>query len=198
MKRSIVLAIVGLILLIVGVRGCVVSNYNFENKYSYAWELADKSSTIEAKCKYINEFVNVISSNRNDFADYNAIRLVTKNNSFDYNLKAITTLRDRLNEIKDMDITSFQYNTAIQQVTSQEQGEARYLISVIEGCYCLKNYPYIWDWIGLLLFLGIFILFLNFDLAVVTLLPALGVLLITQLLSPWIKKKNLENLQALG
>ncbi|NRH21175.1 ABC transporter ATP-binding protein [Candidatus Gracilibacteria bacterium] len=45
---------------------------------------------------------------------------------------------------------------------------------------------------------GIFILFLHFDLSVVTLLPALGVLLITQLLSPWIKKKNLQSLQALG
>lgn len=45
---------------------------------------------------------------------------------------------------------------------------------------------------------GIFILFLHFDLAVVTLLPAMAVLIITQILSPWIKKKNIENLQALG
>ena len=44
---------------------------------------------------------------------------------------------------------------------------------------------------------GIFMLFLNFWLGVVTLLPALGVLIVTQFVSPWVKRKNLESLRSL-
>lgn len=60
---------------------------------------------------------------------------------------------------------------------------------------------------GLIQFIGniflmagtaIFMLFLNFRLAFVTLLPALGVFIITQLVSPWVKRKNLESLRSLG
>lgn len=50
----------------------------------------------------------------------------------------------------------------------------------------------------LILGTGIFILVLHFDLAVVTLLPALAVLIITRVLSPWVKRKTLESLQSLG
>ena len=140
------------------VRGCVKSEYEFEKKYSYAWNLAEKSSTIEAKCNYISEFVSLISSNSYDFYPYNAIWLQTRDNNFEYNLKAITTLRDRLNEIKGMDTSSFQYNTAIQQITAQEQGEADSLINVIKECYVLQNYRYVWGWIGALITLFIAIL----------------------------------------
>lgn len=45
---------------------------------------------------------------------------------------------------------------------------------------------------------GIFMLFLDFRLGVVTLLPALGVFIITQVISPWVKRKNLESLRSLG
>lgn len=49
----------------------------------------------------------------------------------------------------------------------------------------------------LLLWTGIFILFLNFKLAVASLLPALIILIITQLLWPWVKKKNFASMQSL-
>ena len=149
-KIGTAILLVGISIMALGIRGCVKSSYTFENKYLYAWNLSDKSSTIEAKSVYINDFVNNLSSNRENFASHNAVWLKTPNNSFDCNLKALITLRDRLTEIKSMDITSFQYNTAIQQITSQEQGEAHSLISAIQGCYDLKNYWYVWDWIGLI------------------------------------------------
>lgn len=44
---------------------------------------------------------------------------------------------------------------------------------------------------------GIFILFLNPRLAIATLLPAFLVLIITQVISPWVKKKNLKSLQSI-
>ena len=143
----IMLAIVWIAALVIT---AVRANYTFEKHYLYAWNLADKSSSIPAKSELITQFVNTLISNRTDFADNNAVFLRTPDNSFDNNLKALTTLRDRMEDIKRMDPTSFQYNTAIEQITKQEQGEAHNLIGVIQGCYDLEKYPIVWGWIGAL------------------------------------------------
>jgi len=45
---------------------------------------------------------------------------------------------------------------------------------------------------------GIFLVSLNPTLGMAALLPALGVLVATRLISPWVKKKNVMNLQSLG
>ncbi|MFA6105506.1 MAG: ABC transporter ATP-binding protein [Patescibacteria group bacterium] len=45
---------------------------------------------------------------------------------------------------------------------------------------------------------GIFLLVLNIRLGLAALLPAAAALIFTQVVSPWIKKKNLKNLRALG
>lgn len=45
---------------------------------------------------------------------------------------------------------------------------------------------------------GIFIVFLSPKLGLATLLPALGVLIITQIISPWVKRSNLRSLQSTG
>ncbi len=45
---------------------------------------------------------------------------------------------------------------------------------------------------------GIFLLSLNIKLGAAALAPALGVLIITQLISPWVKRRNLRSLQSLG
>lgn len=127
----------------------IFANYDYENKYISYWNLADKSSTIQAKYEYINQFVNNIEKNSEKFASNNAIFLKTPDNSFKSNLDALVTLRNRLKEIQSIDINSFAYQTAIQQITSQEQGEAHRLIGVIKGCYFLESYPSLWDWIGL-------------------------------------------------
>lgn len=50
----------------------------------------------------------------------------------------------------------------------------------------------------LMLGTGIFMLFLSFKLGAVTLLPAFGVLLVTQVVSPWVKRRNLASLRSLG
>ncbi len=49
----------------------------------------------------------------------------------------------------------------------------------------------------LLLWTGIFIVYLNFKLAIVSLIPAFVILIITQLLWPWVKKKNYASMQSL-
>lgn len=45
---------------------------------------------------------------------------------------------------------------------------------------------------------GIFLLILNIKLGLVSLLPALIILVFTRLLSPWVKKKNAQNLKTVG
>ena len=45
---------------------------------------------------------------------------------------------------------------------------------------------------------GIFILFINFKLGLVALIPAVVVLIATQLLSPWVKRTSLKSLRTLG
>ena len=143
-----VITLVGLILFAGQIKGCVKSEFKFENRFLSSWSLADKSSTIDAKSQYIDKFVADIISNKEEFADYDAVWLKTPNNSFENNLNALVSLKNRLSEIKGMDPTSFQYNTAIQQITQQEQGEAGGMISVIQGCWDLHNYSSVWNWIG--------------------------------------------------
>lgn len=45
---------------------------------------------------------------------------------------------------------------------------------------------------------GIFILFLHVELGIAALLPAVVLLILTQVLSPWVKRKNAENLKSIG
>jgi hypothetical protein len=97
---------------------------------------------------------------------YNAIFLKTPDNSFDENLIAIKTLQSRLKEISLMDVKSFEYQTAIQQITAQEQGEAQPMLQTFKQTWYLVHYPYLWNWIAVVqiifvviggLFLGVII-----------------------------------------
>jgi len=130
------------------IRGCVRVNYEWENKYGSFWELADRSSTLEAKANYINLFVQAIESNKNDFAEYNAIYYPTLQNKTQNNIEALKTLQKRLSEIKKMKSDSFEYNQAIQQITAQEQDDAKLLISDISGSWFLQSHKMYWNWIG--------------------------------------------------
>ncbi|MDD5328331.1 MAG: hypothetical protein PHY02_11065, partial [Phycisphaerae bacterium] len=104
-----------------------------------------KTSTIKAKAEHINDFVKAIEGS--GLSGNNAIFLKTPNNSFDKNLEALKTLQCRLETIKTMDVNSFQYQQAIQQITAQEQGEAQAMIDVFQGIWLLENYPLAWNWI---------------------------------------------------
>lgn len=129
----------------------VMSYYDFKNNYGSYWELADRSSTLEAKYQYISLFIDQLQKDRERFADYNALFLKTPENNFDNNLNALITLEERLRDIQTMDKNSFEYQTAIHQITAQEQGEAQNLISTIRGCFVLGSYSLVWSWIGMVL-----------------------------------------------
>ena len=149
--------ILGIILILVGlsvITGQIVRavslGYHYKKEITYHWSLANKNSTILAKEQHIARFVSAIESNRNKFADHNAIWLKTPDNCFSNNLVALKILAKRLHTISKMDESSFAYQTAIQQITKQEQGQAHGILGVFDGCYNLENAPFIWCWIGAL------------------------------------------------
>lgn len=118
-----------------------VNGIKYENtwhsKYDGYWTQADRSSTVEAKSEYVGKFVDALEegNSKGEFASYNALWKQTPQNSFKLNLEALKSLKERLDDIKEMDPKSFEYNTAIQQITQQEQGEAGPMLEVFQGCW---------------------------------------------------------------
>jgi hypothetical protein len=53
-----------------------------------------------------------------------------------------------LDEIQKMNVASFEYQTAIQQITAQEQGEAQAMLEVFSGIWWKNNYIFLWEWIA--------------------------------------------------
>jgi hypothetical protein len=144
----------GWILLVVSIIwfGVLLTNeikcyYEYNNDFESYWDLAYKSSSIAEKYNYINIFVERLDSSGLQ-GQYDAIYYKTPTLSFDNNLKALKSLRDRLDEIKTMDVSSFEYQTAIQQITAQEQGDARSMLNVLSGTWCKENYVLLWGWFG--------------------------------------------------
>lgn len=132
----------------------ILADYEYNNQYGSYWELADKASTLEQKSKMINEFVARLENSGE--SGHNAIWLKTPDNSWDKNMEALKTLQLRLEEIKTMNPNSFEYQQAISQITSQEQGEADKMLHTIEGIWYKNNHFFLWSWIGTLIFIFLF------------------------------------------
>lgn len=147
MKSLIFGWVVVLIWLTINIVSEIRKSYTYTNEFGSYWELADKSSTIEEKSKYINLFVEAFEKSGLQ-GEYNAVFYKTPTVSFDKNLLALKSLQQRLEEIKTMDIRSFEYQTAMQQITAQEQGEARDMLDVLQGCWTKNNYFLYWAWVG--------------------------------------------------
>ena len=144
---GIVLFIATTLLLIANVYNEIYGNYEYSKKFESSWNLADKASTIPQKAKYVDNFIQAIEGG-GFTGKFNAIFMETPDNSFDENLKAVKSLQGRLHEIYTMDVTSFQYQTAIQQITAQEQGEAKAMLHVFEGIWWKENHFWLWNWVG--------------------------------------------------
>lgn len=145
------------LLIIISISVGIIGSYQYENQIKSYWDLADKASTVEKKSVNIDKFVEALE-NSTLKGKYNAIFLTTPNNSFDQNLEALKTLQQRLHEIQKMEVTSFEYQTAMQQITGQEQGEANEMLSVFKGVWWKENHFLLWNWIAwvqILICLGI-------------------------------------------
>lgn len=149
MKTALVCVAIGTTILIWQTVLSVRGNYEYEAAIAAEWSLADKSSTIPAKKEHLDKFVAALEG-QGFQGQYNAIIYPTPDNSFDTNLAALKTLQGRLHEIEKMDVTSFQYQTAIQQITAQEQGEAQKMLQVFEGVWWKTHHFMAWDWIQII------------------------------------------------
>ena len=146
-KQGVVYISIGIIGLIVMIFFAVIGNYQYERDYESYWNLAVKASTIQQKAEYVNKFVDGFKGKGYE-GDYNAIFLKTPDNSFDKNLEALESLKTRLDQIQKMNVSSFEYQTAIQQITAQEQGEAQEMLKVFSGIWWKKNYFPLWQWVA--------------------------------------------------
>ena len=144
---GIIVTFIAIVAIIASIIGGIRGTYQYEKKFNSYWSLADKASTIQKKGEYIDKFVEVLSKGGFE-GKYNALVFTTPDNSFDANFEALKTLQQRLHEIEKMDITSFQYQTAISQITQQEQGEAHAMLSVFSGIWWKENHFMLWNWIA--------------------------------------------------
>lgn len=166
-------AFLTLVLIVIGVsvKAEILADYQYEREIGSYWSLSEKASNLEAKTAYLNQFVDAVEKSGIRDVGYNALYLKTPDNSVEQNLNTLHSLQSRMNEIKGMDVQSFAYQQAIQQITAQEQGEAKNMLGEIEGAWYLKNHFYLWDWVDVIrwsllivgLIASIIVLFWTYD-----------------------------------
>lgn len=132
--------VVCVLLLILGGISLLLARYHWAKDYGSEWSFADRAATIEGKLEHIEKFTNLLETGRKDFADNAALFLQTPAEDFEKTMEAVRSLRDRLRTIKTMDASSFQYQTAIQQITEQEMGEADEMLRVLFRCYAKETH----------------------------------------------------------
>jgi len=136
----------------------VKANYEWDTQYGSLWSLSVKASTIEQKSEYIDKFVDALDKSGLQGTN-DALMYYTPDNSFDSNIQALKSLQGRLHDISKMDETSFAYQTAIQQITAQEQDDNNQVIGVVEGSWWKVHHYYLWnDFIILGLIAGLILL----------------------------------------
>jgi hypothetical protein len=146
MKMKALSFIIGFVGLSVLVICSVIHTVELQSKLDCHWSLADKSSTLEAKLGHIDNFVAALQK-ENLQGTYSSRLIKTPDNSFDANMAALLTLKDRLTEAQGMDPNSMAYQQAIQQITAQEQGAAHQMISAIYGSWWLAKHPTTYGWV---------------------------------------------------
>jgi predicted negative regulator of RcsB-dependent stress response len=144
---GIALTFLGIFALFMTIGYAIKANYQYEKQIKSHWELSDKASTISQKSAEVDIFVAQLEQS-NLQGTYDAIVFPTPDNSFDNNFIALKSLQSRLHQIDTMDANSFQYNTAIQQITEQEQGGACAMLNIFKGCWYKEHYILLWDWIA--------------------------------------------------
>lgn len=138
------LTVTGLIVFTTGALYSLSVENEYESKIGSNWDLSIKASTIEQKSEYMDAFV--LSLEQAELSGLNdALLYPTPDTDFDENLKAVKSLQSRLKEISVMNPNSFEYQTAMQQITEQEQEGGGGMVSVLQGCWTKKHYYIIWN-----------------------------------------------------
>jgi hypothetical protein len=137
-----------LVLLAVRIGIHVYADYDYSRRVESYWNLGIKASTLQQKSVFLDQYVTALEES--GLAGSNdALVFKTPDNSFDQNMIALKSLQGRINQIKGMDEQSFAYQTAMQQITGQEQGEAEHLVTTFKGCWYLRHHFSYWGWVGI-------------------------------------------------
>lgn len=147
MKPSTIVLLACIVILLAEGMHAIATNYTYTRDIENEWVLADRSSTIKAKTIHLDKFIAALEA-ADLQGEHNAIFLTKPENSFDANMDALKSLQVRLHEIVNMDPNAFQYNTALHQITEQEQGQAANMIGTFESIYWKHNAIWLWNWIG--------------------------------------------------
>lgn len=143
---------IGIIMIVLGVVFSAYRFYNrkivlkteYDNKIGYEWYMFDESSTIKEKSLHLDKYIHRLENEK--MASNSAYFQARNSTSFKYNIQILKTLGNRLNEIQNMDPNSFEYQTAISQITEQES-----TISSPDVMYDLwlkqNHYSYYHEWL---------------------------------------------------
>jgi hypothetical protein len=150
----------GKIFLTIGIIFClgrlgfrIYSEYDWNTTIGSYWDLSERASTISQKSEYMDKYVGALEAARLEGTN-SATFLKTPATSFDENMKALLSLQSRLHDIDTMSESGFAYQTAISQITEQEQGQAQDMNDNLSSCWEKVNYYTLWNkfiWITFLL-----------------------------------------------
>lgn len=139
---------------------CVYANYQWQNQYLSYWTLSDKASSIQQKSTYLDQFVSALQGSGLQ-GTQDSIWFPTPDNSFNQNFVALQSLQSRLHDVQTMDPNSFQYNTAIEQITSQEQDGGTDMINNFSDDWYKVHHYFLWNgWTLLGIIIGTILAFL--------------------------------------
>lgn len=155
-------------------KGFADINKEYTDAVGNYWTFVGISSTLEEKERYIKKYIDAVKTVKH--AEHSAIWYQTAENNYDANVLAIESLYKRLNEIKNMDVKSFEYQLAIRLLTSQELGNTKDVVYELKEAWYLERNVLYFDWIcvcivivfvvaGIIwITLGIGVIFIIFDL----------------------------------
>lgn len=123
--------------------------YQYNRDIDSYWTLGVKASTLQQKSTYLDQYIKALEDAH--LSGNDAIIFPTPDNSYEQNMVALKSLQGRMHQIQGMDEQSFAYQTAIQQITGQEQAQADNITGTFEGIWYKTNHIFFWGWIDLLM-----------------------------------------------
>jgi hypothetical protein len=122
----------------------IYTNYECNRDLLSYWKLSAKASTLKQKSLYLDEFVANLEAAH--LSGNNALILKTPDNSYEQNMATLKSLQSRMEEIKSMDVKSFEYQQAMYQISAQEEGGVNGVGDLI-GVWYLDHHTSVWGWI---------------------------------------------------
>jgi hypothetical protein len=133
-----------------------VADHKWSAAYGSRLDLCKRASTLATKRSCIDDLVKQLHTgwHNREFATHAAIWYKTDANSFEGNYTAILSYQTRLTEIAAMQPDTPGYNLAMQEIQEHDPSDA---ISPLYWAWILKNYPYQYGTVGVLLILVSFL-----------------------------------------